>query len=199
MKFQPARHTSAPHSRLAGKNASSEELPTRAALPIARLLMSFSVHTSGDGGGAIGTSGATHALPIVENDIGSQKMCTPTPCVRMSVWRMPLMRNVESMLATPGTEDEPDRRFTVSPKVAVASSTASGRGIVHTTSSITGTFPKEHRRHFSAAAGPGACPRPNGIRFTRSCESAYLCEPLTAMLRLLPLAIVFLLRNGAVY
>src|SRR5580692_6907565 len=153
MKFQPARHTSAPHSREAGKKPRSVESPT--SVPSAKLLMSLTVHTSGDGGGATGTTGASHAFPIVVNDIGSQKTCTPTPCVRMSVWRMPLMRNVLSMLATPGTEDEPDRRLTVSPKVAVASSMASGKGIVHTTSSMTGTFPKEHRRHFSAAGTDG--------------------------------------------
>jgi hypothetical protein len=117
----------------------------------------------------------------------------------MSVWRMPLMRNVLSMLATPGTEDEPDKRLTVSPNVAVASSTARGRGIVHTTSSITGMLPKEHRRHFCAASGEGACPRPNGIRFTRSCESPYTCLPFVAMLRLLPRVAIFFSPVGAVY
>ena len=108
--------------------------------------------TSGEGGGATTVDGATNALPIVESDIGSQNTCTPMPCARMSVWRMPLMRNVESIDATPGTLELPESRFTVSPSVASAYSDVSGIGIVHTTSSITGMLPKEHFRHFVAAA-----------------------------------------------
>src|ERR1700722_979019 len=85
----------------------------------------------------------------------------------MSVWRMPLMRNVESIDWTPGTDELPESRFTVSPNVAVASSIVSGKGIVQITSSMTGMFPNEQRRHFCAAPGvPGASPRPNGTRFT---------------------------------
>jgi hypothetical protein len=78
MKFQPARHTSAPHSREAGKYV-SVSTPGGDVVVRAPFSMSLTVQTSGDGGGAIGVGGATHALPIVEKDIGSQKMWTPRP------------------------------------------------------------------------------------------------------------------------
>src|SRR5512143_251140 len=118
MKFQPARHTGPPNSKSAGDGGVSLAGVSPAnATPSAPLNTSFAVNTSGEGGGTAVVAGAAKALPIVENCIGSQNTCTPTPIVRMSVWRMPLMRNVESMLATPGTLELPDMRFTVSPRV----------------------------------------------------------------------------------
>src|SRR5208282_3860403 len=102
MKFQPARQVAAPHSKTAGVYAcASPPAPAQTPSPIAPVLKSLTVHTSGDGGGTEMFAGAAQALPIVENDDGSQNTCTPMPCARMSVCRMPLMRNVESMLATP--------------------------------------------------------------------------------------------------
>ena len=192
MKFQPARHTSAPKLNTDGMSAGSG-LPTP--VPNAPLAKSLPVNTSGDGtGGVDGASGAVQALPIVENDIGSQNTWQPIPCARMSVCKMPLMRNVESIDATPGTLEEPESRFTVSPRVVSASSGVSGRGIVHTTSSITGMLPKLHLRHFSAApSAPGASPSPNGTRRTFSCESPNRARCLGTMLLLPTLAMFCLL------
>src|SRR5271155_3570262 len=176
MKFQPARQTSEPHARSAGASQAAV-----GSFPNTPLAASLNVTTSGLARGSCREDGARNAFPMVEKLIGSQKTCTPTPCARMSVWRMPLMRNVESIDCTPGTDELPESRFTVSPNVAMASSAVSGKGIVQMTSSTTGMLPKLQRRHFSAAPGvPGAWPSPNGTRrtFSRSCANFAVFLPM---------------------
>src|SRR5580692_352372 len=169
MKFHPARQVAAPHSNTAGIGAAVGATDA----PKIPLKASFAVNTSGLGAGVVSkVTGVVNALPIVENDIGSQKTCTPMPCARMSVCRMPLMRNVLSMLATPGTELDPESGLTVSPNVVCACSAVRGSGTVQTTSSTTGTLPNPQRRHFSAAPEApgelGSAPSPNGTRMTFS-------------------------------